>query len=119
MMSWTYSCALQPLFLAHAIHRWPPVWSQSPSAAASYNGVIEMWLVRVTAAQQQAVAWRAAAVASAVLTLALCASFAQAVATQRMAAVHVVQLDHVESEAKPGCVVSADIISPNSPSAST
>jgi len=107
-----------PQFLAHAIHRWPPVRSQSPSAAAGYDRAIEMWLVRVTAAQQEAVAWRGAAGASAVLTLALCVAFAQVVATQRIAAVHVVRLDHVESEAKPARVVSADIISPSSPRAS-
>ena len=107
-----------PVFLAHAIHRRPALRTYCIAAAASYERAIDASMARIAAARHQAAAWRAAAIASAVLTLALCSSFAQAVATQRMAAVHVVELRHIESEAKPGCGVSADIISTNSPSAS-
>ncbi len=87
-----------PVFLAHAIHRRQLERAPSPSAAASYDRAIEMWMVRVMAARQQAAAWRAAAIASAVLTLTLCASLSQAIATQQMTAVHVVQLHHGEAE---------------------
>jgi MFS family permease len=85
-----------PVFLAHAIHRRQVERAPSPSAAASYDRAIEMWIGRVTAARHQAAAWRAAAIASAILTLALCASLSQAIATQQMATVHVVQLRHGE-----------------------
>jgi hypothetical protein len=80
-----------PVFRAHAIHHRPAVRTHSLSAAAGYECAIEMWMMRVTAARQQAAAWRAAALASAGLAFALSGSFAQALATQRMAAVHFVQ----------------------------
>jgi MFS family permease len=81
-----------PVFLAHNIHRRPAAQTQCPAAAAGYERAIQMWMVRVNAARHQAAAWRAAAVASAVLVLALSGSFAQALATRRIAAVHFVQL---------------------------
>jgi hypothetical protein len=81
-----------PIFLAHAIHRRPAVWTHSPSAAASYDRAIEMWVTCIAAAQHQAAAWRAAAIASAVLMLALSGSFAQGVSTQGIVAIHVVEL---------------------------
>jgi MFS family permease len=77
--------------LAHAIHRRPAPQTHCLGAAAGYERAIRMWMARVNAARHQVVAWRAAAVASAVLTLALSGSFAQALATQRMVAVHFVQ----------------------------
>jgi MFS family permease len=80
-----------PVFLAHAIHHRPAVRTHSLAAGAGYERAIEMWMMRVTAARQQVAAWRAAAVASAVLALALSGSFAEAFAPQRMAAVHFVQ----------------------------
>ena len=81
-----------PVFLAHAIHRRPAAQTQCLAAVAGYERAIQMWMVRVNAARHQVAAWRAAAVASAVFALVLSGSFAQALATQRMAAVHFVQL---------------------------
>jgi MFS family permease len=81
-----------PIFLAHAIYLRPAVRTHCPSAAVSYERAIEMWVTYIAAARNQAAAWRAAAVASALLAWALSGSFAQALATQRMAAVHFVQL---------------------------
>jgi hypothetical protein len=81
-----------PVFLAHAIHRRPAPQTDCLAAAGGYERAIQMWMERVNAARHQVVAWRAAAVASAVLTLALSGSFAQALATQRMVTVHFVQL---------------------------
>jgi MFS family permease len=81
-----------PVFLAHAIHRRQLERAPSLSAAAGYDRAIETWMLRVTAARNQAAAWRAAAIASAVLMLALSSSLAQALAIQGVAAVHFVQL---------------------------
>ena len=49
-------------------------------------------MARIAAAREEAAAWRAAAIASALFALTLSASFAQAIAAQRMAGVHVVQM---------------------------
>ena len=97
------------VFRAHAIHHRQAVRTHSLGAAAGYECAIEMWTMRITAARQQAAAWRAAALASAVLMFALSGSFAQAVATGGMVAVHVVGRD---------CVVCRDVITTNSRSAS-
>jgi MFS family permease len=107
-----------PIFLAHAIHRRPGVPTHGLGAAAGYERAIEMWVTCITAARHQAVAWRAAGIASAVLTLALSGSFAQAIATQQMAAVHVVEPHHRERDAGGACVVSADITTASARSAS-
>lgn len=107
-----------PVFLAHDIHLGPVVRTHSPSAAASYGRAIETWVTYIATARNQAAAWRAAAIASAVLMLALCASFAQAIAKQHMAAVHVVELRDAESDAQRGCVAWADNIAANSLTAS-
>src|SRR5262249_44719276 len=81
----------EPVFLAHAIHLRPAMRTHCPSAAVSYERAIEMWLTYIAAARNQAAAWRAAALASALLMWALTGSFAHALATQRIA-VHFVQL---------------------------
>jgi MFS family permease len=81
-----------PVFLAHTIHLRPATQTHGLAAAAGYEAAIKMWMARICAARQHALAWRAAAIASASLTLALCASFAQASATQRMAGVYVFHL---------------------------
>jgi MFS family permease len=91
-----------PVFLAHAIHRRPAAQTRNLGAAASYERAIDEWMARVAAARHQEAAWRAAAIASGILTLALSGSFAQVVATQRIAAVHVVQLRDAEAAAAPG-----------------
>jgi len=81
-----------PIFLAHAIYGRPAVRTYRLAAAANYARTIEEWMGRIADARQQATTWRAAAIGSAVLTLALGGSFAQAITTQRTAMVHVVQL---------------------------
>jgi MFS family permease len=98
-----------PLFLAHAIHCRPATQTRCVAATAGYERAIDMWVVRVRAARHQVAAWRAAAVASAVLMLALSGSFVQALATQKMATAHVVHPRHPDREAGSSCAVSADI----------
>jgi type IV secretory pathway TrbF-like protein len=90
------------------------------ASAASYERAIDAWMARIAAARQQATAWRLAAIVSAVLALASGGSFAQAIATQRIAAVHVVQLRDADAGARPGrdCVVYGDIITTSARSAS-
>jgi MFS family permease len=98
-----------PVFLAHAIHHRPAVRTHSLAAGAGYERAIEIWITCIAAARHQVATWRAAALASAVLMFALSGSFAQAVATGGMVAVHVVGRD---------CVVCRDVITTNSRSAS-
>jgi hypothetical protein len=81
-----------PLFLAHTIHWRPVARTQCLAAAGSYDRAIDRWMARIAAAREEAADWRAAAIASALFALALSASFTQAIAAQRMAGVHVVQL---------------------------
>lgn len=64
------------------------------------------WMAHIAAARQRTIAWRAAAVGSASLALTLSGAFSQAIATQQVPAVHVVQLrdPHAETELERGCV---------------
>jgi hypothetical protein len=103
-----------PVFLAHAIHHRSMAWADCLSAAAGYVRAVEMWIARNAAARQQGAAWRAAAVASAVLALGLSGLYAQAIAAQRTDAVHVVQLRHTGPVVGRGYVVSAGTITVNS-----
>jgi hypothetical protein len=87
-LSWfllPHQASKAPVFLAHTIHRRPAPRTYCIAASASYERALDAWMARIAAARHQAAAWRMAAIASAVLTLALCASFAQAVATQQIA----------------------------------
>jgi MFS family permease len=103
-----------PVFLAHAIHRQSA--ARTHCIAASYDRAIDWWVVCIADARHQTTTWRVAAIASATLALALCASFAQAIATQQMAAVYVVQ--PCQAEVGRGCRLSGDITGANSRTAS-
>jgi MFS family permease len=96
-----------PVFHAHAIHHRQAVRTHGVATAASYERAIGTWMARIAAARQQAAAWRPAALGSAILALSLSGAFAQAVATQTMATVHLVQLgdSHAEAGLERGCVV--------------
>lgn len=98
------------------LHRRPMARTHCLASAANYERAIDAWIARIAAARQQATAWRLAAIVSAVLALASSGSFAQAIAMQRIAAVHAVQLRDAEAGALPGrdCVVYGDIITTNS-----
>ena len=96
-----HRAAKAPVFLAHAVHRRPAIRIRCLAAAASYQRAAEAWMARIVAARHQAATWCAAAVASAVLTLALSGSFAQVLATQRGAMVHVIQLHDAEADTRP------------------
>jgi MFS family permease len=96
-----------PVLLAHALHHRPILPADCVAAVANYERAIEMWISRISAARQQVAAWRAAALASAVLALTLSGAFAQAIAIQRLTTIHVVELRDVEVGAMPReyCVV--------------
>lgn len=81
-----------PVFVAHAIHGRSMARTNCLSAAAGYERAMEMWMARIAAARQQALAWRTAAIGSAVLASALTACFVSAVLETSSAFAHVISI---------------------------